>query len=90
MGGWYRRNTPHRNAWRVGDTDIIPRNIDTPALVLVPQRDRIVPPASAHALAEALPNAECQNPPLGHIGMVAASRARTDVWEPMALWLRGL
>lgn len=87
MGSWYGHNTPYKNEWRVGDTDIIPQNIETPALVLAPRRDRIVPPASALALAEELPNAECHTPPLGHIGMVAASRAPTEVWKPMAKWL---
>ena len=87
MGGWYGQNTPHRNIWAVGGSNIEPQNIDTPALVLVPQQDRIVPPASARALAEVLPNAECHNPKLGHIGMVAASRAKTEIWQPMAAWL---
>jgi polyhydroxyalkanoate synthase len=87
LGSWYGHNTPYKNEWRVGDTDIVPQNIETPALVLAPQRDRIVPPASALALAEALPNAVCHIPPLGHIGMVAASRAQTEVWKPMAKWL---
>jgi len=90
MAGWYGQNTPYKNEWRVGNTDIIPQNIETPALVLAPQRDRIVPPASALALAQALPNAECRNPPLGHIGMVAASSAQADVWEPMTDWLHQL
>lgn len=90
MGGWYGRNTPHEGLWQVGDTNILPQDIPHPSLVLVPQRDRIVPPASAHALAEALPNATSQSPHLGHIGMVAASRAQSDVWEPMAAWLEQL
>lgn len=90
MGGWYGRNTPYKGLWRVGGTAILPQEIEHPALVLVPQRDRIVPPASAHALAETLPNATCENPRLGHIGMVAATRAQTDVWEPMAAWLTRL
>lgn len=90
MGGWYGRNTTHQGLWRVGGTSIRPQDIRHPALVLVPQRDRIVPPASAHALAETLPNAHCESPRLGHIGMVAASRAQTDVWEPMAAWLTQL
>jgi len=87
MGGWYGRNTPHQNIWTVGGKNIVPQDIDIPSLVLVPQQDRIVPPASANALAEALPHAECRNPRLGHIGMVAASRAKPVIWEPMADWL---
>lgn len=87
MSGWYGQNTPHQNAWAVDGENIVPQDIKVPSLVLVPQQDRIVPPASANALAEALPDAECLNPRLGHIGMVAASRAKSVIWEPMADWL---
>ena len=87
LGGWYGRNTPFHGKWSVADRPVDPAAVQTPSLVLVPQQDRIVPPASADALADALPNAERANPPLGHIGMVAASRARNAVWEPLAAWL---
>jgi len=90
MSGWYGRNTPYRNEWEVGGVNIIPADIATPSLVLVPQQDRIVPPGSAQALVQALPNAEHHNPQLGHIGMVAAARAKSTIWEPMASWLGGV
>lgn len=90
MGGWYGRNTPHRSRWSVAGDAVRPETVKTPSLVLIPQRDRIVPPASALALGEALPNADIRHPPLGHIGMVAGSRAREAVWEPMADWLNSL
>jgi polyhydroxyalkanoate synthase len=87
LTGWYGRNTPFRNEWEVNGVKIVPENITTPALVLVPQQDRIVPPGAALALAETLPNASHQTPQLGHIGMVAAKRAKTIVWKPVADWL---
>ena len=90
MGGWYGRNTPHRGEWTVAGQAIRPETVTTPSLVLIPQQDRIVPPASALALGEALPNARIIQPPLGHIGMVAGSRAREAVWEAMADWLARL
>jgi len=37
---------------------------DRPALVVVPRRDRIVPPRSAEALAAALPNVTIMRPAL--------------------------
>ena len=46
-----------------------------PSLVVVPAQDRIVPPASAAALATALPAAERLAPALGHIGMMVGSAA---------------
>lgn len=87
MGGWYGGNTPHLGQWEVAGVAVRPEAIDIPARVLIPQQDRIVPPASAQALADALPNAEAGSPPLGHIGMVAGSRAQALVWEPLAEWL---
>lgn len=90
MGGWYGHNTPHKGRWEIAGTTIRPEAIDIPARVLIPQQDRIVPPASAQALADALPNAEANSTPLGHIGMVAGSRAQALVWEPLAEWLSGV
>ncbi|MBO23017.1 MAG: poly-beta-hydroxybutyrate polymerase [Rhodospirillaceae bacterium] len=87
MGGWYGRNTPHRGLWEIAGQPVRPETIEIPARVLIPVKDRIVPPVSAQALAEKLPNAEADTPPLGHIGMVAGSRAKSLVWEPLADWL---
>jgi polyhydroxyalkanoate synthase subunit PhaC len=53
----------------------------------VPARDRIVPPASARALATALPRAVRLDPPLGHIGMIVGRHAEREVWQPLAGWL---
>ena len=55
---------------------------------MVPAQDRIVPPASADALAQALPGAHTLLPPLGHIGMVVSNGARASVWDPLAAWCR--
>lgn len=90
LGGWYGRNTPHRGAWAVEGRAVDPAAFDRPALVLIPQQDRIVPPASARALAAALPHADTRTLPLGHIGMVAGGRAKAAAWEPLAAWLATL
>ncbi len=85
--GWYGANAPMRRQWRVGGDIVDPANWDKPALALIPQQDRIVPPASARALADALPRGTAISPPLGHIGMVAGARAKEAVWQPLADWL---
>src|SRR5207253_60461 len=66
---------------------IAPDSLTLPSLVILPARDRIVPPASAAALAALLPNATRLAPPLGHIGMIAGGGARKAVWQPLAAWL---
>jgi polyhydroxyalkanoate synthase len=84
---WYGANAPEHGDWRVAGRPVEPARVDLPALVVVPARDRIVPPASAAALAAALPRALRLQPPLGHIGMIVGGGAETHVWQPLAAWL---
>ncbi|MEJ0062140.1 MAG: alpha/beta fold hydrolase [Alphaproteobacteria bacterium] len=85
---WYGANLPGKGKWRVGDIAVKPRKIRAPVLVAVPDHDRIVPPASAAALAGQLPNAQEWHVPLGHIGMIVSGRARKLVWQPVADWIK--
>jgi polyhydroxyalkanoate synthase len=64
-----------------------PENVTVPSFVVIPAQDRIVPPASALALATALPGAVLHQPPLGHIGMVVGGQATAELWQPLARWL---
>jgi polyhydroxyalkanoate synthase len=65
-----------------------PQELDAPALIVLPRRDRIVPPRSAEPLATAIPQAEMLRPGFGHIGMMASREAPATVWQPIAEWLR--
>lgn len=85
--GWYAENRPGQGQWRLGGETVQPETIDLPVLVAVPRADRIVPPASAQALADRLPRAETLRPPSGHIGMVVSRRAENGLWAPLADWL---
>ena len=87
LGGWYGDNSPAEGRWRIAGRPIDPRALDLPSLHLIPAQDRIVPPGSALALAEAVPGAEAMTPRLGHIGMVVSAGAREQVWRPLAAWL---
>ncbi|MDA0675137.1 MAG: alpha/beta hydrolase [Proteobacteria bacterium] len=85
--GWYADNEPGRGAWTVGDKRVTPERIAQPALVVVPEHDRIVPPESALPLGRALPNARTLSLAAGHIGMVVGGRAREILHRPLADWL---
>ena len=87
LAGWYGRNEPAMRNWRVAGETVDPGKLRLPTLALIPSADRIVPPASAAALAAAIPGAESLTAPLGHIGMIAASGATDHVWRPLAHWL---
>jgi len=85
---WYGDNEPARGLWRVAGDPMRPQLLNRPALVVVPGRDRIVPPAAAEPLAAALGTATILRPPLGHIGMMSALRAPEMLWAEIAAWLR--
>jgi len=84
---WYVGNTPAKGAWPVDGEAVTPETITSPSLVVIPKDDHIVPPGSAAALADAIPNAERLTLPAGHIGMVAGGRADTLLYQPLSQWL---
>ena len=85
---WYRDNDPAHGKWRVAAGPVRPEEIRAPSLVVLPSRDRIVPPLSAEALATAISGAAVLRPPFGHIGMMASAAAPETVWSPISEWLR--
>ncbi len=85
---WYSENQPARGLWQIGGETVDPKQLRSPALVVVPSRDRIVPPSSAEALAAALGGAAVLRPPLGHVGMMSAARAPETLWTEISVWLR--
>ncbi|MEM7443378.1 MAG: alpha/beta fold hydrolase [Pseudomonadota bacterium] len=87
---WYGENSPAIGNWRIAGQVIDPAALDLPSLHLIPARDRIVPPASARALAQAMRNAHIIEPTLGHIGMVVSGAAKPQVWAVIADWLKEL
>lgn len=84
---WYLENITLKQEWCVGAKSICPQDITCPTLAVIPSRDRIVPPRSAESLANAIPGATVQSAALGHIGMMAGSRAAKEVYEPVADWI---
>lgn len=87
FGDWCARNVLARNEWRVGGEVIDPARVTIPAYVVVPGKDRIVPPESAMVLAHALPHAMRHEPMMGHIGIMASVEAPERVWAPLINWL---
>ncbi|WP_232478705.1 alpha/beta fold hydrolase [Roseomonas rosulenta] len=90
LAGWYGRNEPGRLGWRIAGQVVDPAAWTGPAFVAIPERDRIVPPASAAAAAARLPVANTHIAAGGHIGMVAGAGAEAALWQPLSAWLRGL
>ncbi|MGB0682707.1 MAG: alpha/beta fold hydrolase [Magnetovibrionaceae bacterium] len=86
--GWYLDNDPLRLNWKVAGQTVDPARYTGPSLVLVPDADRIVCPASALALGPKLPNGRMRTVRAGHIGMIAGSGAGRRVYAPLARWLK--
>ena len=86
--GWYGENRPAQTAWKIADRAIDPCKVACPTLAFIPAQDRIVPPASAQALVDAIPGATRRTVDLGHIGMVAAAAAPEQVYGPLSGWLK--
>lgn len=60
-----------------------------PLLVVASKRDRLVPYSSACPAMEFSAASAELNPDCGHIGMMAGTFARRNVWEPLYAFLRG-
>ena len=88
LGGWYGANSPAAGHWRLAGEVVDPAQLRLPVMVALPAQDRIVPPESAAPLAKLITDAAIVRPQAGHVGMVAGSRARDELWEPVLSWLR--
>jgi polyhydroxyalkanoate synthase len=86
--GWYGDNDPVAGNWRVAGQVILPEKIALPTLVMVPERDRIVPPASALPLAERIGGAKLMVLKGGHVGLLTGPRAWTEVYGPLMRWIQ--
>jgi polyhydroxyalkanoate synthase len=85
---WYAENRPARGHWAPGGVAVRPEELDLPAFVAIPRRDRIVPAASAEPLAAGLPGATVIRPAAGHVSMVIGDAAPAELWRPFTDWLR--
>ncbi|MDA5192615.1 alpha/beta fold hydrolase [Govanella unica] len=85
--GWYGSNSPALGAWQVAGEVIDAARVTCPTLIVAPRADRIVPPASALALANQIKQADVLRAAHGHVTMLAAPDAKTRLWPGLADWL---
>lgn len=83
---WYGRNLPAQGDWHVGGLAIEPQRLRIPALVALPQSDRIVPPASAAAIIPLLDDPLVIRARAGHVAMMAGKGAENSLWQPLSRW----
>ena len=83
---WYGENTTAWGAWQIDGRPVLPERIKTPSLIVVPTNDYIVPPESALALSETLPNGINRVLSQGHVSMMAGPKAGRSLYGPIAQW----
>lgn len=90
LSGWYGANSTAHGQWRITGLPIDPAQLQIPCFCAIPTRDKLVPAASAKALASRLKNVKIVEPQVGHIGMVAGTHAENALWQPFKEWALGL
>lgn len=75
-------DAPGKGRWQVAGRTVDPHALPCPSVEFVSLSDRIVPKESAAGLADR------RDLGAGHVGMVVGGRARIQLWEPLAEWLR--
>ncbi len=84
---WYKENKPFKKKWKLLGQTIDPGVIEEPALILISKKDKIVPPKSALALFNQLPNATLSEADCGHIGMMVGEHAKDLMWNHVKEWI---
>lgn len=85
---WYINNLPHRGKWRIAGELVNLQEISAPTLMIIPHKDRIVPPAHSRALMQHFSNPFYIDAPCGHIAMMNMASS-LDIWRPVIKWLKG-
>lgn len=83
FSGWLVDNGLMTGEWRIKGAPLDLSALTSPMMVVVGQRDSVVPPASALPLGKAVPHARLLEPPSGHIGIILAPDADEPVWHPV-------
>lgn len=90
LRNWYGRNETGKMQWKALGKEIDPRRLEIPTSVIIPGKDKIVPPSMAAPLGRLIKGAHLSQPHLGHIGLLASKSAEKLVWDPLIHWLKGV
>jgi polyhydroxyalkanoate synthase len=86
---WAEHNMTAQGLWQVGEVNITPDKLDCPTLIVAPQKDKVVAPANALALAKHMRHQpHILTPPTGHIGMIIGRDRHQHLWQPLVSWIR--
>jgi polyhydroxyalkanoate synthase len=85
----YKENRLVRGRMRLRDRRVDLGRIDQSLLVVTAGADHIAPPPGTRPLLELVGSDDvtCLDRPGGHIGLMAGSKAREEIWPEIAQWL---
>lgn len=84
---WAQNNQLANGEWEVSGKIINPKTIKLPIFIAIPDQDHVVPKDCAMPLAAAMKHAHVTHPGAGHVGMIVGSKAKKELWQPLAEWL---
>lgn len=85
---WYRENDTYEAHWNLENgMQVNAADIKIASFIVASENDQIVPLGSALPLADQVEGADKHLTNLGHIGLMASSRAPQTVWQDIAAWL---
>lgn len=84
----FRDNAMLRGTLRVGGDLVSLDRVTVPTLILLTDRDHIVPIASSLALTRAIPHAEVVRSPAGHVSMLMGHELQAVTIPALLAWLR--
>jgi polyhydroxyalkanoate synthase len=89
VGGIYRDDALLQGTLELRGRRVDLRNIEQNLLVITARQDHIAPPEDSEPLLDLVSSADVTHldRPGGHIGLVAGSRARHELWPELGAWL---
>lgn len=85
----YQRNMLVKNEVRLGERPVLLNEIVCPLLMLVADKDHLVPPESTLGLEKYVGGRDVRSMTIdaGHIGLAVGSKAHKKVWPEAAMWI---
>ena len=87
--GGYQQNLLVQNRLKVGDELVDMDALTQPILIIVAEKDHIVPPDSTRNLAKYVPSRDVKvlSMPVGHIGLSVGTEPHRELWPKVADWI---
>lgn len=85
---WNINNDTGGERWELLGEKVDLASIHVPSLTICGLKDSITPIDVAKPLGNGIPDCTILTPDMGHVGMIVGSKAKTEVWAPLANFLR--